>query len=215
LDNAVEDYNLLMAGKESMLAERNDLCHHAEDLESKLAKVRAAAAVDVAALETKIMSTEVHNVDVAAAGEKHLKDFESEHVEDLVGLCKLYIRNINHIRGLCSPMPEGVPSTMVYIRWLSTEVIGILETFVGVNENFISAMVEGTLVMAGDSVDVAALQIMAVDSGADILPAGWDVRKATRVVSMKWRRSFSYDYVLAAIQAKFCEVNARVQLILL
>jgi hypothetical protein len=35
--------------------------------------------------------------------------------------------------------------------------------------------VEGTLTMAGDSIDLAALQTMAADSGADILPVEWDV----------------------------------------
>jgi hypothetical protein len=37
--------------------------------------------------------------------------------------------------------------------------------------------VEGTLTMAGDSVDLAALQTVAADSGAgaDILPMEWDV----------------------------------------
>jgi hypothetical protein len=40
--------------------------------------------------------------------------------------------------------------------------------FAGVNENFISGVVEGTLVMAGGYVDLGALQIVATDSGADI-----------------------------------------------
>jgi septal ring factor EnvC (AmiA/AmiB activator) len=34
LDNGVEDYNLLMAGNESLLAERNELRYCTEDLES-------------------------------------------------------------------------------------------------------------------------------------------------------------------------------------
>jgi hypothetical protein len=69
LDNGVEDYNLLMAGNESKLAECNDLRHHTEDVESELAKVCAATAMDVATLETKIVSTEAHSMDLAAAGE--------------------------------------------------------------------------------------------------------------------------------------------------
>jgi hypothetical protein len=76
---------------------------------------------------------------------------------------------------LCSPMPESEPSTMDYIHWLSVEVASLLEVFVGVNENFISAAVEGPLIMARDSVDLAALQAMATDSGVDILPTDWDV----------------------------------------
>jgi cell division protein FtsB len=69
LDSGVEDYNLLMAGNERLLAERNDLCHHTEDLESELAKVRAAATADVAALEVKVTSAEAHSVDVVATSE--------------------------------------------------------------------------------------------------------------------------------------------------
>jgi hypothetical protein len=61
-------------------------------LEYELAKVCTAAVVDVAALETKIESAEAHSMDVAAAGKKHLKDFEDEFVKDLVGLSPLYIR---------------------------------------------------------------------------------------------------------------------------
>jgi hypothetical protein len=41
------------------------------------------------------------------------------------------------------------------------------------------------------------------------------VQKDTRAVSKKWWRSFSHDYVLAAIQTKFREVIAHVQLVLL
>jgi hypothetical protein len=115
LDNGVEDYNLLMAGNESMLAESNNLSHCTEDLEFELAKVCAATAADVAALETKIESVESHNVDVTAAGEKCLKDFDDKLVEDLAGLCILYIRNINRIRGMWSPKPESEPSAMDYI----------------------------------------------------------------------------------------------------
>jgi hypothetical protein len=182
VDDGVEDYNLLMAGNESLLAERNDMCHRIRDLESELAKVRAAAATDVVALETKIESAKAQCVDVAAAREKRLKDFEDELIKDLAGLHILYICHINRIGGLCPPMPEGEPSAMDYIHWLSTEVTGLPKAFAGVNENFIFAAVEGTLVMAVDSVDLAALQTVAADSGADILPTGQDVRKAAWVV---------------------------------
>jgi hypothetical protein len=84
-----------------------------------------------------------------------------------------------------------------------------------VNENFISTVVEGTLVMVQYSVDHAALQIMATDSGADILLAERDVRRATCTVSRKWWRSFGYDYVLAAIQDELHEVIVLVQSVLL
>jgi hypothetical protein len=88
----------------------------------------------------------------------------------LAELPVLYERNIQSIRDLCSPIPEGEPSVTNYIPWLSTEVTSLLEVFVDVNENFVSATVEGTLVMDGGSVDLAALQASAADSGADIFP---------------------------------------------
>jgi hypothetical protein len=66
-------------------------------------------------------------------------------------------------------MPEGEPSVVDYIRWLTTEVTDLLEVFAGVNEYFISTMVEGTLVMAGGSVDLASLQASATDNGSNNL----------------------------------------------
>jgi hypothetical protein len=64
-------------------------------------------------------------------------------------------------------MPEGEPSAMDYLRWLSTEVKGLPEMFTSVNRNFISAAVKGTLVMAGDSVDLATVQTSTATNGAD------------------------------------------------
>jgi hypothetical protein len=65
-------------------------------------------------------------------------------------------------------------------------------------------------VMASDSVDLATLQTSAVDSGADVLPGAWDVRRATRVITRRWWPSFSYESALAAIQVRLREVNGRV-----
>jgi hypothetical protein len=50
--------------------------------------------------------------------------------------------------------------------------------FGGVNENFVTAAIEGVLMMAGDSVDLNALQGVATKSGVNILPTERDVRKA-------------------------------------
>jgi hypothetical protein len=44
----------------------------------------------------------------------------------------------------------------------------------------------------------------------NILLTGRGVRRATQVMPKKWWPSISYDYVLAAIQAKFHEVIAHV-----
>jgi hypothetical protein len=66
-------------------------------------------------------------------------------------------------------------SAAYYLHWLSIELTSLLEMFADVNENFISATVEGTLVMIGSSIDLGALQTVAVDSGADILLTEKDV----------------------------------------
>jgi hypothetical protein len=70
VDNGVKDYNLLMAGNESLLAERNDFCYHCEDLEKELTKVCSDAEQRTAALQLKIKSAEAHSLDVAAASQK-------------------------------------------------------------------------------------------------------------------------------------------------
>jgi hypothetical protein len=122
---------------------------------------------------------------VAAAGEKWLSNFEVELVIDLAGLRKLYVCNVQGIRGLCSSVPEVGSSAMDYIRWLSTEVAGVPKMFVGVNDNFISVAVEGALKMAGESVDPDTLRDAATESGVDILPMGRDVRRVVHAMSQK------------------------------
>jgi hypothetical protein len=57
-----------MEGNKSLLAERDALREHSEDLESELTKVRASATENVAALEARVRSAEAHAVDVPAAG---------------------------------------------------------------------------------------------------------------------------------------------------
>jgi hypothetical protein len=141
-------------------------------------------------------------VDVVAASKNRLRDFESELVRDLAGLHAFFERNIQSIEGLCSPMPES--------GWLSTEVTGHPEVFAGVNKNYVSVAVEGTVVMAKDSIDLATLQTVAADNGSDILPMEWDVSRAMHTVLKKSWRSFSYDYELATIQSKLHEVIAHV-----
>jgi hypothetical protein len=163
MDAGVEEYNLLLEGNKSLLAKRNALRERSEDLEAELTKARTSEYI--AALEAKVKSTEAHIVDIAASDEKCLSDFENELIKDLAELHILYEHNILSIRGMWSPMPEGEPSFTDYIRWLFAEVTGLLEVFVGVNEKIISAAVEGTLVMAGGSVDLAAQQASIADSG--------------------------------------------------
>jgi hypothetical protein len=112
-------------------------------------------------------------------------------------------------------MPESDHLAMDYICWLSAEVTSLSEVFAGVNENFVSATVEGTLVMVGDSIDFATMQTMAADSRACIVQVERDMRRATCAVSKKWWRSFNYEYVLGAIRAKLREVITHVSFVLL
>jgi hypothetical protein len=58
----------------------------------------------------------------------------------------------------CSPVSEDEPSARDYMRWLAAKVASLPEVFAGVNENFVSVAIEGALWMAGDSVDMDALQ---------------------------------------------------------
>jgi hypothetical protein len=80
----------------------------------------------------------------------------------------LYVHNIHSIGGSCSSIPEGDPFTADYLHWFSMEVGGLPEVFTGINENVISAAVEGTLVMAGPFVNLGALQAATAVSEADI-----------------------------------------------
>jgi hypothetical protein len=155
-------------------------------MDSELARVRSSIVEDIAALESRIRFAEAHSMEVAAVGEKCLSNFDGELIEDLAGMCALYECNIQSMGGLCLPMPESEPSAVDYICWLSVEVTGLPKVFDGVNESFISAAIEGTLVMAGDSMDLAALQTVAVDRGVDILPEEQDVRRAACVILRKW-----------------------------
>jgi hypothetical protein len=54
----------------------------------------------------------------------------------------------------CLQLPTEEPSVVDCLRWLSEEISGLPYMFNGVNENFATATIEGTLAMAGDSVDL-------------------------------------------------------------
>jgi predicted nucleic acid-binding Zn-ribbon protein len=107
VDAGIEDNALLMEGNKSLLAECNALHKRSEDLEAELAKARTSVTEDITALEARIKSIEAHTMDVAAAVEKCVSDFETELIKDLAELHALYERNIETIGGLCSPMPDG------------------------------------------------------------------------------------------------------------
>jgi hypothetical protein len=161
----LEDYELLMEGNKDLLVEHDALHERSLDLESKLTKARASAIENIAGVEVRVRSTEAYAMDVATTGEKCFCDFEKGLMKDLAELRVLHQRKVQSIKGLCSLMPEIESLVADYIHWLSMEVTGPPEVFAGVNKNFVSAAVEGTLVMAGGSVDLAALQASAINSG--------------------------------------------------
>jgi hypothetical protein len=88
----------------------------------------------------------------------------------LAELRALYEHNVQSIRGLFLRMPKGEPLVVDYNRWLYAEVTGLPEVFSGMNKIFVSIAVEGTLIMVGGSINLAALQAIPADSRADILP---------------------------------------------
>jgi hypothetical protein len=72
LEAGIDDYDLLLEGHKSLLAECNTLCDHPADLESALEDAKAITAKDIAALEARVISTESHVVDEAVAEENVL-----------------------------------------------------------------------------------------------------------------------------------------------
>jgi hypothetical protein len=80
VDAGIEDYNLLLDGNKSLLVERDDFCYCCEDLGIELARVHSDAEKSAADLDSRIRSAGAHSIDVAAAGEKRLRDFEGELV---------------------------------------------------------------------------------------------------------------------------------------
>jgi hypothetical protein len=167
------------------------------------------AARDISALEAKLVSVEAHVVDDDAAAEKRLVDLETDLTWRVCARCtsatfKTSVASARRFQTM------RLRSRITYAGWLTAEVGCLPGVFASINKNFASVAIEGVLVMASDSVDLATLQTSAVDSGADVLPGAWDVRRATRVITRRWWPSFSYESALAAIQVRLREVNGRV-----
>jgi hypothetical protein len=206
VDHGIEDYNLLVAGNKSLASEHDELKSHCEGLQAKLANTCSDTEKRVAALEAKVKFVEAHNIDVASARKKYLREFEGGLVRKLEELRGLYADNIRIIGGLCSPMPAEEPLVEDYLCWLSNEISSLPDMFSGVNENFATAAIEGALVMAGDSIDLDVLRGVASVGDADVLPTGSNMRRVAWAISKKWWCPFGYDYVLSVIHAKQEEV---------
>jgi hypothetical protein len=98
------------------LSEHNTLRDRAVDLESTLVEAKTIAAKDIAALEVRVISAKSRVLDEAATGEKRIVNFKMELVKDRVELSMVYEHNVQSIGGLCSPMREGVPTVVDYVR---------------------------------------------------------------------------------------------------
>jgi hypothetical protein len=57
------------------------------------------------------------------------------------------------------------------LNWLSEEESGLPVVFSGVNENLVTAAIDGALALVGDSIDLEVVQTGTSETSTDILPA--------------------------------------------
>jgi hypothetical protein len=122
-----------------------------------MAQLRSDADKRISDLEAKVKFVETRSIAIAAKGNKNLKDFESELVQKLGGLCEMYADKVQTIGGLYSPMSVEEPLVKDYLDCFSENVAGLTDMFCGVNVNFATAAIEGALVLVGDFVDLEAV----------------------------------------------------------
>jgi hypothetical protein len=208
LDHSAEDYELVVAGSRKLSFECDQLKICFDNLQAELAQARSDTEKCISNLETKVASAEACSIEIAANGEKSLRDFQGVLVRQLKRVHDMYAERVQSIGGLCLMMLAGEPSVEDYANWLFEEVSSLPDVFSGVNENFATAAIEGALALAGDLVDLEVVRTGASEAGADILPAASGVRKAAWAISKKWWRLFGYDYVLSTIRTQ--QVKAKV-----
>jgi hypothetical protein len=126
----------------------------------------------IAYLEVKVKFAESHGVEIAALGNKNLKDFEIGLVRKLGGLREMYADKVQTIGGLCPPMSVEEPSVEGYLNWFSEEVTGLPGMFYGMNKFFATAAIVGAHALAGDSVDFDVVRVAASKGDTDVLLAG-------------------------------------------
>jgi SMC interacting uncharacterized protein involved in chromosome segregation len=80
LNLRVEDYNLVVAGNEKLASECDKLRQRCEGLVAELSKTRSNAWRRIEDLEARVKSAEARSVDIAAEGEKCLRDIEGDLV---------------------------------------------------------------------------------------------------------------------------------------
>jgi hypothetical protein len=136
VDLGIEDYNLVVTGNKKLPSEQDKLKHHCDGLEAELSEACSDVQKRIDDLEARVRSSEARSIDVAAASEKRLRDFEDDLVQKLEKLRGLYAGNVQTIGGLYSSALAEEPSTGYYLRWLSEEISGPLDMCSGVNEFF-------------------------------------------------------------------------------
>jgi SMC interacting uncharacterized protein involved in chromosome segregation len=116
VDHNTEDYDLMVAGNRKLASECDQLNLRCECLQAEVAQVCSNADKCIVDLEAKVKSIESHSVEIAAEGEKKLRDFESGLVQKLEGLREMYADKVQAIGGLCSPMSMEEPSVKDYLN---------------------------------------------------------------------------------------------------
>jgi hypothetical protein len=156
-DLNTEDYDLVVVDNKRLASECDQLNLRCKNLHAAMARIRSDAGKCISDHEVKVKFTETHSVEIAAEGNKILKDFENELVQKLGGLCEMYADKVQTIGGLYSPMSVEEPLVKDYLDCFSENVAGLTDMFCGVNVNFATAAIEGALVLVGDFVDLEAV----------------------------------------------------------
>jgi SMC interacting uncharacterized protein involved in chromosome segregation len=76
LDHSTEDYYIIVAGSRKLSSECDQLEIRCNNLQAKLEQAHSDAKKHISDLEAKVASTEARSVEIAAKGEKDLKDFQ-------------------------------------------------------------------------------------------------------------------------------------------
>jgi flagellar capping protein FliD len=83
VDLNAKDYNLVVVGNKKLAFEHNQLNLYSESLQAKMAQIRSDADKRITDLEAKTKFAETHVVEIAAEGDKILKDFKTGLVRKL------------------------------------------------------------------------------------------------------------------------------------
>jgi hypothetical protein len=76
LDHSTEDYDIIVAGSRKLSSECDQLEIRCNNLQAKLEQAHSDAKKRISDMEAKVASTEARSVEIAAKGEKDLKDFQ-------------------------------------------------------------------------------------------------------------------------------------------